>query len=199
MDFWMDGTEWLQTESHNVERPFSLRLRPEFEGHRVPLFKNRTKACLFDIIFVEKDLLPTICHDEAVPSRYIEELHFPSFHEHLLSKSVNTSKKKASASMPRLSPCPVPLDLFDVYGLKTFRPFLHVEFDRVALVELPVSFTGNGFVMDKNVLSGFALDEPVAFRGIEPLHFSFFHCWNPLGKLLDDPVIDGTYNRVLAF
>src|SRR6202162_6014996 len=70
----------------------------------------------------------------------------------------------------------VRLEAGNVLRLQAFRAFADLEFNRLPFVERLVSVHLNGRKMDKHVLAGLALDEPVAFAGIEPLHCSlFFH------------------------
>jgi hypothetical protein len=100
-----EDADCLLVVPNNVKRPFSFGFRPQLESYRVPLLQNRAETGLFDIVLVEKDLFTSLSHDETVSPRHIEEFHFPSFHELLLSKSVNIPKKKASAGLPRLPQC----------------------------------------------------------------------------------------------
>jgi hypothetical protein len=48
------------------------------------------------------------------------------------------------------------------------------KFNRLAFVQRFVPFRLNCGKVDENVLAGLALDEPIPFAGIEPLHCSLF-------------------------
>jgi hypothetical protein len=70
----------------------------------------------------------------------------------------------------------VRLEAGNVLRLQALRAFADLEFNRLPFVERLVSVHLNCRKMDKHVLAGLALDESVAFAGIEPLHCSlFFH------------------------
>src|ERR1700722_1090407 len=76
----------------------------------------------------------------------------------------------------RSGPTFVRLEAGNVLRLQALRAFADLEFNRLPFVERFVSVHLDGRKMDKYILAGLALDEPVAFAGIEPLHCSlFFH------------------------
>ena len=82
---------------------------------------------------------------------------------------VNT--KKAARVLPgRL----LRLEASDVRSLQALRPSGNFEFNRLAFVQRFVPLRLNGGEVDKNVLTGLALDEPKSLAGIEPLHCSLF-------------------------
>lgn len=67
------------------------------------------------------------------------------------------------------------LGLTDVEGFGALTAFTHLELDRLALVEAPVSGTINVGVVDENVLSAFYRDETVTFFGVEKLYCAARH------------------------
>src|SRR4029077_13789605 len=76
----------------------------------------------------------------------------------------------------RDGPTFVRLEAGNVLRLQAFRAFADLEFNRLPFVERLVSIHLNSRKMDEHILAGLALDESVAFAGIEPLHCSlFFH------------------------
>ena len=71
------------------------------------------------------------------------------------------------------------LEAGNVLCLKAFRAFLDFKFNCLALVQGFISVHLNCGEVNKDILSGLALDEPVTLRSIEPLHCSLFlHCTN---------------------
>src|ERR1700692_1955815 len=70
----------------------------------------------------------------------------------------------------------VRLEAGNVLRLQALWALADLEFNRLPFVERLVSVHLNCRKMDEHVLAGLALDEPVAFAGIAPLHCSlFFH------------------------
>src|SRR5215469_8402741 len=77
------------------------------------------------------------------------------------------------------------LEACDVLCLKALRALLYFEFHRLAFIQRLVAVHLNGREMYEDILSGLALDEPVALRSIEPLHCSLFlHFKTSMLKLL---------------
>ena len=72
-----------------------------------------------------------------------------------------------SPPLPRLYP-------LDVLGLQALRTFLNVKAYSCTLFEAPISVTYDGGKVHENVLATLALDESIAFGGVEPLHCSLF-------------------------
>ncbi len=71
---------------------------------------------------------------------------------------------------------PDSLQAGDVRGLQAFGAGGDFELNRLAFVQRLVSFRLDGREVDENVLAGLALDESIAFAGVEPLYCSsFFH------------------------
>jgi hypothetical protein len=66
------------------------------------------------------------------------------------------------------------LDLDDVGGLKALGALDHFEFDGRAFLEIAISVSLDGGIVDKNVLTLAALDEAVTLCGVEPLDSSLF-------------------------
>src|SRR6516225_663329 len=62
----------------------------------------------------------------------------------------------------------------DVLGLQALRTFLNVKADPGTLFQAPIAVAYNGRKVHENVLAALALDESIAFRGVEPLHCSLF-------------------------
>jgi hypothetical protein len=76
----------------------------------------------------------------------------------------------------RDGPAFVRLEAGNVLRLQALRTFADLEFNRLPIVGSLVSLHLNCRKMDEYILAGLALDESVAFAGIEPLHCSlFFH------------------------
>ena len=70
------------------------------------------------------------------------------------------------------------LEAGNVLRLQAFGSFADLEFNRLPFVERFVSIHLNCRKMDEYILAGLALDESVAFAGVEPLDCSlFFHCY----------------------
>src|SRR5215471_9330075 len=77
------------------------------------------------------------------------------------------------------------LEACDVLRLKALRALLYFEFHRLTFIQGFVTVHLNGGEVHKHILSGLALDEPVALRSIEPLHCSLFlHFRTSMLKLL---------------
>ncbi len=71
------------------------------------------------------------------------------------------------------------LEAGDVLGLQTLGSFADLKFNGLALAKRLVPIRLYGGVMYEDVLAGLALDEPVAFAGVEPLYCSlFFHFYS---------------------
>src|SRR6266568_8578010 len=69
------------------------------------------------------------------------------------------------------------LEACNVLSLKALRALLHFELHRLTFVEGLVTVHNDGGEVHEDIFSRLALDEPVAFRSIEPLHCSLFlHC-----------------------
>ena len=66
------------------------------------------------------------------------------------------------------------LEADDVLRLQAFRAPLDFELNRLAFIEGLVPLRLNGGEMYEDILTGLALDEPVALAGVEPLHCSLF-------------------------
>jgi hypothetical protein len=64
------------------------------------------------------------------------------------------------------------LESGDVRSLQTLRPAGDFEFNRLSFVQRPIPLRLDRGEMDENVLAGLALDEPISFAGVEPLHYS---------------------------
>jgi hypothetical protein len=63
-----------------------------------------------------------------------------------------------------------------VRGLQALGATGNLEFNRLPFVERLIPVSLDGGEVHKNVLAGLALDEPIPFAGVEPLHSSlFFH------------------------
>jgi len=58
--------------------------------------------------------------------------------------------------------------------LQALRAAGNFKFNRLAFVQRLVPFRLNRGEVYENVLAGLALDEPIPFAGIEPLHCSLF-------------------------
>jgi hypothetical protein len=71
-------------------------------------------------------------------------------------------------------PLPPRLEAGDVRCLQALRPAGHFEFNRLAFVQRLVPLSLNGREVHEDIFAGLALDEPVPFAGIEPLHCSLF-------------------------
>jgi hypothetical protein len=66
------------------------------------------------------------------------------------------------------------LEFLDALSLQAFGTLGDGELHRLAFRERPVSFCLYGGVMDEDIISGSALDESIALRVIEPLHYTLF-------------------------
>ena len=64
------------------------------------------------------------------------------------------------------------LESGDVRSLQALRPAGDFEFNRLSFVQRLIPLRLNRGEMDENVLAGLALDESIAFAGVEPLHYS---------------------------
>src|SRR5579863_10344077 len=68
------------------------------------------------------------------------------------------------------------LEAGNVLRLQTLGSFADLELNRLPFVKGFVSVHLDSRKMDEDILTGLALDESVAFAGVEPLHCSlFFH------------------------
>ena len=66
------------------------------------------------------------------------------------------------------------LDTYDVGGLIALGTLDDFKFHRRAFLQVTVTVTLDGRVVHENVFATLALDEPVPFRGIEPLDGALF-------------------------
>src|ERR1700680_893471 len=95
--------------------------------------------------------------------------------------ALNFAKVPTEKSGRRLQSRPPHGDLHadNVLGLQSFWTVGKIKFDRLALVQVAISFALNRAKMDKHVLTGWAADKAVALGGVKPLHcslFLHFHC-----------------------
>jgi len=63
-----------------------------------------------------------------------------------------------------------------VFGLQALWSLLDFEFNRLPFVECFVPLGLNRREVDENVLTGLALDEPIALGRIEPLDSALLFC-----------------------
>src|SRR2546427_759625 len=64
----------------------------------------------------------------------------------------------------------------NVFGVIVFWPVLHLELNRITIVQRFIAISHDSRKMHEYVLAVLALDEPVALRRIKPLHISvLFH------------------------
>jgi len=66
------------------------------------------------------------------------------------------------------------LDHYHFLGLKALGALLHLKFYRGAFFQGTISVRLDRGKMNKNVLTGRALDEPIPLGGIKPLYCTFF-------------------------
>jgi len=71
------------------------------------------------------------------------------------------------------------LDASDVERLEAFRATLDFKLHLIALVEVLVSITDDGLVVDEHILAIRSGDETEALCSVEPLHCSLFHRVKP--------------------
>ena len=67
------------------------------------------------------------------------------------------------------------LESANFLGLQTLLPLGYLEFHALAFSKAAEAVGLNGGVMDKNILSTFALDKTKTFGIVKPLHCSLFH------------------------
>jgi hypothetical protein len=95
-------------------------------------------------------------------------------------KGFRTLRKKGSPDAKKGGPFPVRpalslgLEAGDVRCLQTLGAAGYFEFNRLAFVQRLVPFRLNRGKVHENIFAGLALDEPIPFAGIEPLHCSLF-------------------------
>ena len=66
------------------------------------------------------------------------------------------------------------LQRLNVRGLQALGAADDFELDRLAVVQRAIAIRLDRGEMDENVLPGLALDEAIAFAGVEPLHCTLF-------------------------
>src|SRR5579862_4341814 len=69
---------------------------------------------------------------------------------------------------------PERLEAHDVLSLQTLRSLLDFKLDGLPFVQALIAFSLNCREVHEDILAGLALNESVAFAGVEPLHSSLF-------------------------
>ena len=103
-----------------------------------------------------------------------------------------------SASLIAIGPCPFErsralrtltrLCSSDAFSLIALGALFDLKFDHLAFVQCLVSVHLNGGEVNEHVFARLALDEPIAFRCVKPLHYTLFSA-----QRLDSSFMSGRY------